>query len=209
MYQESFKRFLILATLPVSLFITINAFAVQLSVPDVYQLIKVNDQAVSNNFFSSETLVDLKVGRNILILQYSELFDDDDNDDHATIKSAPQIVLFTITNKGIKKYSIISPQINDEEQARIYAQSPKLKIVFADEVSGKKSEIKLLSKSFTEFEAELAFQKLEQLDIKPLIETKDNIIGNTTDINALEKLKLWWAQADEQQKKQFIDYTQQ
>ena len=82
MFHWSFKRYSILSIVPVSLFITINAFAVQLVVPDIYQLIKVNGQAVSSDFFSSDTVVDLKVGRNILVLKYSELFEDDDNDDH-------------------------------------------------------------------------------------------------------------------------------
>lgn len=211
MFYWSFKRYSILSIVPVSLFITINAFAVQLVVPDIYQLIKVNGQAVSSDFFSSETVVDLKVGRNIVVLKYSELFEDDDNDDHATIKSDPQIVLFTIATHNINKYSVIAPPIDNDKQARIYAQSPHIRIVSTDKNSGKQRELNLLSKNLTEFEAEIAFQKMEQLEMSSLINSKHTIesTNNATTINALEKLKLWWAQADEKQKKQFIDFTQQ
>ena len=52
---------------------------------------------------------------------------------------------------------------------------------------------------------------MEQLEISSLINSKHTIesTNNATTINALEKLKLWWAQANEKQKKQFIDFTQQ
>jgi len=188
-----------------------NVFAVQLVVPDVYQLIKVNGESISSNFFSSETVVDLKIGRNTVILRYSELFEDDDNDDHETIKSAPQIVVFTIAKNEINKYSLISPEFDDDEQARLYAQLPKIKIVFTNTRSEKQNELELISKNLTEFSAEVAIHELEQLNIYTSVKPQ-HISGNlepAVDINILGKLKHWWAKADEKQKKQFIDFTQQ
>lgn len=111
-----------------------------------------------------------------------------------------QIVLFTIANMAANKYSLIPHELNNEQQARIYAQSPTMKIVLTDEET---SQLDLVSKNLTEFEAEVAFQEMEPLNIKALIKYKHNIeiAGNPIAINALEKLKLWWAQADEKQKK--------
>jgi len=201
----------ILSTLLISLFFTSNVFAVQLAVPDIYQLIKVNGKATSSNFFSSETLVDLKLGRNIIVLRYSELFEDDDYDDHATIKSEPQIVLFTIANMKVNNYSFISPNIVDEQQARQYAKAPIMKIEFTDKITGKATEIDLLSKNLTEFEAEVAFQKMEKFNLSNSVNSKHaiDVKENTSSVNALEKLKQWWALADEKQKQQFIDFTEQ
>ena len=47
----------------------------------------------------------------------------DDNDDHTSIKSDAQILLFTIANLAANKYSLIPAELNNEQQARIHAQS--------------------------------------------------------------------------------------
>jgi len=207
-----YGRFTIFPLFTSILFFSTNIFAAQLTIPENYQLIKVNGAAGKSNFFSSESIVELKTGHNILILQYSELFEDVDNDDHVTIKSEPQVVLFTVESNTItEKYFVVMPTFLDDTQAREFADQPFIEINFIDKHSGQQKSLKVLSKSLTEFEAGLAFQQIDKLKLQQLETSKDSEIQPAEPLSneALVQLKRWWSKANEKQKQRFIEYTQQ
>ncbi|MBA6336107.1 DUF2057 family protein [Colwellia sp. BRX8-7] len=193
-------------------FINVNdAVAAQLVVPDVYKLIKVNGEKASSDFFSRNTVVDIKRGENILIVQYSELFENYDDDDHVTIKSAPQVILFTLKETVHQKYIMVTPVISDSLNAREFSQSPTIEIKSLNENSVQQDAIFVLNQSLTEFEAGLAFKKIAEHQ-KQLAKTPENNKQNS-DINksddALNKLKFWWHKANKEQQKRFVESIQQ
>jgi uncharacterized protein YccT (UPF0319 family) len=192
-------------------FITVNnAVAAQLVVPDVYKLIKVNGEKASSDFFSRNTVVDIKRGENILVVQYSELFENYDDDDHVTIKSAPQVILFTLKETIHQKYIMVTPVISDSLSARKFAQSPTIEIKSINENSVQQDAIFVLNQSLTEFEAGLAFEKIAehqmQLAKMPKNSKKNSDIKKADD--ALNKLRFWWHKANKEQQKQFIESIQ-
>lgn len=188
-----------------------HAFSATLVVPDVYQLIKINGKDVSSNFFSNETTVKLKKGENVLTLQYSELFEDADNDDHVTIKSEPQVVLFTLESGLIDNYFIVAPTLLDDAQARKYAEEPLIEIKYEEQTSGELKSLLLISKGITDFEAGLIFTKMDKLHTKhsKTITNGSQSFEEKRSAEALEQLKSWWNKADKEQRRQFILYTQQ
>jgi uncharacterized protein YccT (UPF0319 family) len=188
-----------------------HAFAVELIVPDTYKLIKVNGKKTSSNFFSSETVIDLKYGENVLIVQFSDLFENVEDDDHMTIKSEPQVVLFNLNENAIEKYFIVAPTFSDSIEARKFAESPLIEIKYTDEKSGKNMSMSVLNQSLTGFKADIAFKQMVKQDLltKKMIGNipKNPKIKSTED--ALIKLKSWWDKADKIQQKRFVEYIQQ
>lgn len=192
-------------------FISVNdAVAAQLVVPDVYKLIKVNGETASSDFFSQNTVVDIKRGENILIVQYSELFENYDDDDHVTIKSAPQVILFTLKETPHQKYIMVTPIIANSFNARKFAQSPTIEIKSLNENASQQDAIFVLNQSLTEFEAGLAFKKIAEHQMQ-LVEMPENNKQNSDSKkpdDALNKLKFWWHKASKKQQKQFIESIQ-
>ncbi|TWX57675.1 DUF2057 family protein [Colwellia hornerae] len=189
-------------------FINVCDAAVQLVVPDVYKLIKVNGEAASNDFFSQNTVVDIKRGENILIVQYSELFENYDDDDHVTIKSASQVIIFTLKETSHQKYIMVTPIIADSLNARKFAQSPTIEIKSLNENSVQQDAIFVLNQSLTEFKAGLAFKKIAEHSSQLAASSEnDRQIKKSND--ALNKLKFWWRNADKEQQKQFVEFIEQ
>ena len=187
-----------------------HAFAAELVVPDVYKLIKVNGKAASSNFFSSETIVELKRGENVLLVQFSELFENVEDDDHITVKSEPQVVLFNLKENSIEKYFIIAPFLSDSIEARKFAESPKIVIGYIDKKSGQKKSIPTLNENLTEFKTGLAFKQMAKNNLQPIdiVDEKNNknLSKDKLSENALNHLKLWWNKADKAEKKLFIEF---
>jgi uncharacterized protein YccT (UPF0319 family) len=203
---NKFSLFFLLCTISFS-----HAFAIELVVPDVYKLIKVNGKSASSNFFSSETVIDLKRGENILVVQFSELFDNVEDDDHITIKSDPQVVLFNFKESAIEKYFMVAPTLSDGIQAQKFAESPLIAIKYIDIKSGQIKSISVLNQSLTEFQADVAFKKMANKNLLPKnnFENAPNQSKVKLPADALNKLMSWWNKADNIQKKRFIEYIQQ
>lgn len=184
-----------------------HAFAAELVVPDVYKLIKVNGKAASSNFFSRETIVELKGGDNVLVLQFSELFEDDD---HITVKSEPQVVLFNVKENSIEKYFIIAPILSDGVKAKKFAESPTIEIAYIDKKSGQKKPIFTLNENLTEFKVGLTFKQIAKNYLQPvdIVDEKANkkMTKDKLPENALNHLKNWWIKADKAEQKLFIEF---
>jgi uncharacterized protein YccT (UPF0319 family) len=184
-----------------------HTFGAELVVPDVYKLIKVNGKAASSNFFSSETIVELRRGENVLLVQFSELFENIEDDDHITVKSEPQVVLFNLKENSIEKYFIIAPLLFDGIEARKFAESPTIEIAYIDKKSGQKKSIPTLNENLTEFKAGLALKKMAKNNLQPIdITDEKNMSKDKLSGNALDHLKLWWKKADKAEQKLFIEF---
>lgn len=204
------KTLFILAISIISYFFVAQvSFANQLLLPDTIKLIELNGQEQSFSFFESSTDVELMQGQNVLVLQYKELFDDYDNDDHTTIKSLSFIVI--LNNESNKDLSLLTEDINNLNEARNYAKDPQITIIDENQknIQFFKQELKsYLASNKLPSLTQPAKQSIAEEPKKLPVDSFSNQI-NVTQINsntpeALNMLKFWWRQASEQQRAEFL-----
>jgi uncharacterized protein YccT (UPF0319 family) len=205
-----------------SFFTSFSSHAAKLTIPDVFKVTKINGAEQSTSFFASENTFDVKEGKNIVVVQYSELFEDADNDDHVTIKSEPQMLLFTAEKNT--HYILNNPKLEEDSQARLFAKKPVFSLSTTDNVS-----IEVFSQSTAEFEASRVFEQLEKNQLvlaqsqlaensktsvdSNLSRVNENSINESNAVNrvkvqssveALNMLEYWWQKADIEQRKAFM-----
>lgn len=184
--------------------------ASELTVPASIKVLKVNGKNYSGSFFESEEKVALKSGRNVLILQYKELFEDYDNDDHTTITSSPFVALFNVNIDD--ELLLRHVKIIDEKQAREFAENPAIELI-----TNNNAHIDVYSEGLEQYQNQLSFEKLsknihrsetrsiDQQDSTVLAnESTISQVENETNVNVLAMLEYWWKQASDEQKAHFI-----
>lgn len=182
-------------------------FANVIYTPEHIKVLSVNGEK-QTNFFNPSHSFELNHGNNYLTLQYNELFEDYDNDDHVTVKSKPFNIRFNHSNK--QPLTLSTPKINDVDSARVYAKSPNVHI---NDESG--NMIALTIHSQSEYLAlnnkddlvnhekhKTPVDEVHSVTIAEKSQQKEKTIAPTT--NALTMLNYWWEEADNQQKRAFI-----
>ena len=181
------------------LFISVISFfsvAGKMNIPEYIHVLSVDGKNVDNNFFSRKSSIEITAGKHILVLQYKEIFDDVDNDDHATIKSEPFVVLFTVNQSEV--LTIIKPMLNDEKTAIAYAASPKITLL-----NEKNQLIPIIIESLVVFEAQAVFQQLADSSNEgksnAALATATKIIEESSghEPNAQLMLEYWWQKASD------------
>ncbi|GLX76776.1 UPF0319 protein [Thalassotalea insulae] len=204
----------IISLLLVSLFVQ-PSFAQQLQVPANVEVVKVNGIAQGFNLFEQQHMVPLRQGRNVLTIQYSELFDDVDYDDHTRIKSALMVLVFNIAKQ--QALTLLTPYINDQVQAKQFADSPHFAIV-DDENNNIAMELfdldNYLAVTRNQEIAQQQSKNIEQIasvDSAKATPVTDHQASTHRPITktelaqqyALDMLHYWWQQATDKQKMQF------
>jgi len=175
-----------------------------IKVPSTISVLKVNGVKFSSPFFPKEQTLSLKPGNNTLILQYEELFEDYENDDHSTVRSAPFIVMFN--NKEKQEVRLSHQLFSDEKLARAFSEQPTVKLLTYDN--------QLLPVNIQNLESYLAQRAsaLLSIDDKSTLLKIDPPESETTDQyrhqndpnkHALTMLKYWWAEASKEQRSKF------
>ncbi len=185
-------------------------FASELAVPTSIKVLKVNGKTYSGSFFESEEVVDLRTGSNILILQYKELFEDYDNDDHTTVSSSPFVAVFSVNTD--EKLSLRHVKIVDEKQAKEFAEKPTIKLV-----SNKGIYLDVYTEDLEHYQNQLSFEKLAKNIHHLATQRGENLaaivlsndlagiqVTSKENVNALTMLEYWWQQASEEQKANFL-----
>lgn len=99
--------------------------AAELRVPEPFDVLIVNGEEYSAGLKSQKTVV-LKTGRNIVILEYDQIFDADYGDSHDRIKSAPVALVFEAAADSV--LSLVDPKLQSNTEARRYAKAPQLQL---------------------------------------------------------------------------------
>jgi len=189
-------------------FFSFFSYSATLTIPENLQLLKVNGQEYSTSLFERKVQLDLAAGEHVLLLRYKEMYEDDDNDDHTTIKSSPFLLMFDIANEPLRITPISFPE---ESAARAFAKKPTVTLE-------NMLAVKVASKS-------LLLSDFEQHQYKAALALKQNILAATqseksahltpkhsaqkADViknsRAIEMLNYWWQQASEHEQQQFIE----
>lgn len=101
------------------------AQAAELKVPEPFDVLSVNGADYSAILQTEKTLT-LQPGRNVIILEYDQIFDADFGDSHDRIRSAPFALVFDLgTHKELR---IVDPKLESGTEARRYASAPKVQL---------------------------------------------------------------------------------
>lgn len=184
--------------------LSLTTYAVELVIPEEFVVIRVNGEEYSASLLSSETLVDLNVGQNVLVLKYAEMFDDDTEDHHITIKSKPFILLFSVAQSTNLVFSY--PKQSDSEVARQYASNPTVDIV-----DSKGNKLAIINQSLANYNDTIMKETItrRQQIVRKSLEDNDKGQFIKTGPQTTEMLKYWWQQASEKEQNEFLEYLEE
>lgn len=198
-----------------------------LTVPEWFEVLKVDGKTYSSDFFSTTQLIEMNDGKHVLLLKYKELFDDPENDDHTTIKSEPFLVMFSMQGQPLKVASKVN---KDESEARVFAESPLVKLIDQNGKERQSTTMLLADFEQKQFQSALLNQAIDtpslakseitnkndsqqvvsKTSTKPIDTAKKQPVKSESKLQepvsspAYDMLIYWWKQADEQQKNAFM-----
>ncbi|MDO6426914.1 DUF2057 family protein [Thalassotalea sp. 1_MG-2023] len=193
--------------------VSVHAIASEVKIPANIKVLQVNDTQFTANFFDRSTSHAIKIGLNELHLQFKELVEDVENDDHSTIYSEPFVVIFTL--KTAKELTLLVPEFNSEAQVRAYAKKPNILLVdrtqrninhtlydVKDYTSRQSNQFDLTKENKS---ARLINQQHEKLPQTVTERNYSDSIHQFTDKMPLNMLHYWWHKASTEQKVEFLD----
>jgi len=186
----------------------IYAAAPTLLVTEKFIVISVNGKNFSSSIFESQAKVNLNKGINKIALKYKELFEsNDDDDDHTVIDSDIFVIQMFIDKDQTYKLRYLRPM--DASAARRYAREPIVSIVNQQGKNINVENIYLAAQSRGFVNQATRINTTSQTMINL---TSPNKIVNTATANtdsskpkAGQMLIFWWDQADEKQRKAFLE----
>ncbi|WDD96998.1 DUF2057 domain-containing protein [Thalassomonas actiniarum] len=166
-----------------------------LSLPKEITVVSINGQPYQNSFFASDSDISLTPGQQLLVLEYKDIFENYEDDDHTKITSEPYVVIFTVGEQD--ELTLKLPKIADEEQARDFAD--RFNVTLHDTLN---REHPVFIQDLMKYKAGLmvdhpVFKSRGKDPVKPVTGQGEN---------ALIHLKRWWQLASEKQKRQFMQY---
>lgn len=196
-----FKAFVIFLS-----FFSFSSFSSTLTIPENFQLLKVNGQEYTSSLFAKEFQLELASGKHVLLLRYKEMFEDDDNDDHTTIKSPPFLLMFDIYKEPLQ---IKSVRFIDDSAARAYAKKPT--VVLENTLKVKVASKSMLLSEFEQNQYRAALTKVQTKQVELIsTSTPESKQSSPPPMNleqssrASEMLNYWWQQATVHEQQQFI-----
>lgn len=115
------------------------------SVPELIQVLSIDGQESSGNFFGSRAMnLTLEAGEHILSVRYTQLFQVT-ADDHDILKSKPMVIRFTADAGKVYQLTVNPPK--RYEAAKEFAKAPDIRLI--DKSSGV-SQSATLIKSYAE-----------------------------------------------------------
>lgn len=182
------RYFLVLAALFFSLLKVVQAAT--LSVPDSIIIIKVNGEKVEKSFFQHLNNVNINIGSNEVLVQYEELFEEDD-DSHFVVKSDPFFITFAASESA--DYTMLLPSFDSVDEAVAFSSSPKVTVKLTN-------KNKIVQSSSSRAQINKKTQKIAHAIVQ------HDVNNNTGEIvpDSYQMLGYWWSQATEAQRVQFL-----
>lgn len=188
--------------------------AAELVVPEPFDVLSVNGKEFGNRLQSIKRLP-LQVGRNVVVLEYDQIFDARFGDSHDRIQSAPFTLVFDADENAT--LTLADPGLTDADNARAYAKQPALQlrdqqqrevvhVLQADNV-GTVTLAPTVASAAAEPAAPASTAKpAPALPLPamtaPVPDTKAAAMPATPD--ALKMLSYWWQQASPEQRAAFL-----
>ncbi|WP_286268778.1 DUF2057 family protein [Thalassotalea hakodatensis] len=194
-------------------FVSVHAIASEIKIPANIKVLQVNDTQYTASFFDRSTSYAISIGLNELHLQFKELVEDVENDDHTIIYSKPFVIIFTL--KTAKDLTLLVPEFNSETQVRAYAKKPTILLVdrnqrninhtLYDVKDYKSQQSNQFNLTIHDKSTRLISQQDEKLPQQVTEKSHSDSIHQFTDKMPLEMLHYWWKKASTEQKVEFLD----
>jgi len=157
-----------------------SEFEATLMLPMEFELLSVDGQKVSANaqtFRNSDLSIQLPAGPHILVLQYSDIWQIDD-ENHDTLTSGR--LVFDITMAKQEVFLVKTPPLKEHAQALNFIKNPQVHL---------QSSVQSVLASHIKKEDPLVFKTSSEPD--------------QVEFPRLQQLKFWWAQASDFERQQF------
>lgn len=188
---------------------SIFSYSSTIEIPDTMIVVKVDNKAESLSFFSQKSSYELSEGKHVLILKYKELFEDENEDDHVTLRSEPFVVLFH--TKKEHNYILTHTQNMSEKQARKFALQPKINIQ-----TEQGDNVNVLTKNLVDFEAQAMLNAMSNQAHSLDNNQSQSQVKLVSEVNSVNKdkensfivnnLLHWWQLASEKEQQKFLSY---
>lgn len=178
-----------------------TSFAAKLLVPAEFSVLRVNGEEFSTSFILQDTEVNLTTGQNVLVLKYNDIFEDDLDDSHQTIKSEPFIILFSVASNNSLKFSFAKPI--DKSAAKEFSKKPVVNIIASNG-----NKLAVINQSLATYNDQAMQETIlrKQKMVKQSLDTGDQTTHSKTGPDNLAMLKYWWSQASDIEKQEFLKH---
>ena len=186
--------------------------APELIISRAFNIKAVNGAIYPSGLISQDRKVKLRVGKNLLAIEYEEVFDADDGDNFDVIKSSPFLLTVYLHKEGVYRQKIVKP--SDADAARKFANNPIFQIVNVSKQNNQNkvrfSLIPLISANDSYLIHQTRMRQNATLDLSHpnpksgKIANKQSLQTPTNQSMATKMLNYWWQQASPKEKELFL-----
>ena len=173
--------------------------AATFSVPEEFQLLRLNEEPIEKSWFSNTSKLDLPVGEHIVKLKYLDVFEEE-YDQHEVIESDPFWLLLTIEQEN-QTLQIEFTRPQTIAKAKVFAQKSQKQLFLAGEPLMIYTELPQQNAHIPQHKesAESAIHADESIS-QPIV------VNGETDLqpSALQMLEFWWQQATFEEQQAFL-----
>jgi uncharacterized protein len=190
-----------------------QAQAAELRVPEAFDVLIVNGSEYGASLKSNKTVA-LISGRNVVIVEYDQIFDAEFGDSHDRIRSAPIALVFEASSDAV--LTLVDPKLKSNAEARQYAKAPTLQLRDAkqDPVTAQQLPVREINgMMFADNGSTPAIASvmpaIPAIPAAPAAGTQANTTQNAVPVaapapDALQMLSYWWQQASPEQRAAFL-----
>ncbi|MET1253886.1 DUF2057 family protein [Aliikangiella maris] len=194
--------------------------APELIIAESFNIKAINGTIHSSGFISQNRNLQLKPGKNLLVIEYEEVFDSDDNDSFDIVKSSPFLLTLYLDTDSHYQQKVV--KLKNADAARRYIQRPLFEIVKFTKDNSIRIQFELtplVSSSESYLVQQTQVRQNDPIDLshpnpKPSkiprssqLLQPNNLSSGLNSKNqsmALQMLQYWWQQASEAERQQFI-----
>ncbi|WP_444994048.1 DUF2057 family protein [Aliikangiella sp. IMCC44359] len=184
----------------------------ELIIASSFNIKAVNGTIYSSGIINQDRRIKLRPGKNLLAIEYEEVFDDENGDSFDVIKSSPFLLTVYLNKDTVYQQKIVKP--SNAGAARKFINNPLFQII---NTSNKKQTEKVSFKLvplISDKKSYLVYQtRLRQNDTLDLSHpnpkssniNKQNLIKSNQQSMPSKMLNYWWQQASPEEKEQFLN----
>lgn len=184
----------------------------ELIIASSFNIKAVNGSIYSSGIISQDRRVKLRPGKNLLAIEYEEVFDDENGDSFDVIKSSPFLLTVYLNKDTVYQQKIVKPA--NADAARKFINNPLFEII---NTSNKKQSEKvnfqlvpLISDKKSYLVHQTRLRQNDTLDLSHPNPKSSNIdkqnLGKSSKQSMPSKmLNYWWQQASPEEKEKFLN----
>lgn len=183
-----------------------------LKIAEAFNILAVNGRPYSGGLIKQKRLLNLRSGKNLIALEYEEVFESEDDDNFDIVKSAPFLLEIYLNQKNHYVQRLLKP--SNVNAAKRFSQNPLFEVIQTSNKSKAKKlqfELRVLHSTSDSYLAqETRLRQNATLDLSHPSPKSSNIRAtkelskNTNQSMARKMLEYWWQQATPAERQEFL-----